>query len=50
MVLYGGQSVPMDLQAQFAHPGVKLFTWSEFLAQANSTPADLVGRWEERWW
>ena len=41
-MLYGGQSVPMELQGQFKHPGVKLFTWSDFLAQASSIPQDLV--------
>lgn len=45
MVLYGGQSVPMELRGQFKHPGVRLFTWAEFLAQASSTPQDLVRAW-----
>ena len=40
MVLYGGQSVPMDLR--FQHPGVKLYTWSEFLALGQATPEGLV--------
>jgi len=36
LILYGGQALPTDLM--FAHPGIKLYTFDDFLKLAEGVP------------